>query len=552
MSGVTSDQEDTLDQESARADDRTDRRMKGETRYQDRPESPSSDSDEYIQQSHEYTQQPKIRNQSNTKQSFGRRQQAPYGSSRYERYEGEPPTLQDRETRGRAVLVKFFKDDDRLHRGITVSINDRQFKSIESLCEYLNTKITTKHGVRHIFNPKTKKEVKSIKELERGDVCTVSSNARFKNDVIMHNILMEQSTSPTKSLVTNSQRASRDQGRYDRSQLSDGSSTRTPNSTAPAKKVTFTIVSNSDRYSKEKMILNPNTSQPFEQLVEDMGTMLQLKYPPATGIFSSRKPYQQIFSFSQLNREVKVNDCFFVCGKERYPEELGVTDTNEDSLSEQEPEPVQKNQKNKKGPPAKKISPLKRRNDPSTEINQKENMSPPERSKQVVKEVKKGNKTPRFEAEPRRQPNKGNKTSRKAEEQDHPNDSKYGTNESKKTVRTSRQQDPPSPPRKTNKASPRYEDDHSEHRKPNKNGHQQQNQPEYGKHNGHARFEEEDNEDDYEQSRGIDHGDEMGRKQNGRMHSDEGEEDEDDDDYQVDYPQTSRTRKPERMETPEY
>ncbi|XP_033733893.1 protein rpi-1-like isoform X2 [Pecten maximus] len=535
MSGVANDLEYSLDHESPYTDDKKDRKMKGETRYQQRAESPGSDSDEYIQQ-------PKIRNQSNTKQAPTRRSQpAPYASARYERYEGDPPTLQDREMKGRAVLVRFFKDDDRLHRGVTVSINDRQFKSIESLYEYLNDKIDTKKGVRHIFNFKTKKEVKTVKELERGDVCIVSSSTRFKKDVIMYHLLMDQPISPTKSLITNSHRSSRDQGRHERAQINDGN-TRTPNSTAPGKQVTFTIVSNTDRYSKEKMILNPNTSQPFEQLVEDMGTMLQLKYPPATGIFSTRKPYQQIYSFSQLNREVKVNDCFLVCGKERFPEELGVTDTNDESLSEPEPEPARKN---KKGPPANKISPLKRRNDPSTEMNQKENMSPPERGR-AGKEIKKGNKTPRFEAEPRRQPTKGNKTSRYGEEHDYTSNSKYDADESKKLVRTSRHQDPP-PPRKTNKPSPRYED--SDQRKPNRNG-QQQHQPEYGRPNGHARFEEEEEEEDneYDRSRGSDpRDDDIGREQNGEPNSDEDEEDDDDD-----YPQTSRTRKPERMETPEY
>ncbi|OWF52311.1 echinoderm microtubule-associated protein-like CG42247 [Mizuhopecten yessoensis] len=536
MSDVVSEQQYVLGQKSPSTDDKTENRMKGEQRngYQHRPESPGSDSDGYIQQ-------PTIRNQSNTKQAPVRRSQPqPYASARYERYEGDPPTLQDREMKGRANLVKFFKDDDRLHRGVTVSINDRQFKSIESLCEYLNKKIDTKMGVRHIFNLKTKKEVKSVKELERGDICIVSSSQRFKKDVIMYNLLMDQPISPTKSLTTNSHRSSREQGRatHERAQFNDS---RTSNSTATNKQVTFTIISNTDRYSKEKMILNPNTTQPFERILEDMGTMLQLKYPPATGIFSSRKPYQQIYSFSQLNREVKVNDCLFVCGKERYPEELGVTDTNEESFSEQEPEsePVRKS---KKGPPVNKITPLKRRNEPSTDLNQKENVSPPRG--RAGKEPKKANKTPIYEAEPRRQPTKGNKTSRYEEDNEYSNQSRYGGDESKKPARTSRQQDQPQP-RKPNKSSPRYEED--EQRKPNKNFQQQKQQPEHGRPNGHTRFEDE--EDEFDRSRGSDLKDDgVEREQNGEPSSEE----EDDEDDETPYPQTSRTRKQERMETPEY
>ncbi|XP_060074647.1 neuronal migration protein doublecortin-like [Ylistrum balloti] len=541
MSEFVSDQEYILGQESPHTDDKTDSKMKGETRnsYQHRPvsiwESPGSDSDEYIHQT-------KIRHQSNTKQAPPRRvQQPPYPSARYERYEGDPPTLQDREMKGRAILVKFFKDDDRLYRGVTVSINDRQFKSIESLYEYLNVKIDTKKGVRHIFKLKTETEVKSVKELERGDICIVSSGARFKKDVVMCNLLMEQPISPTKSFITNTNRSSREQGRSTHERFND-SSNRTPNSTAPNKQVTFTIISNTDRYSKEKMILNPNTTQSFEQILDDMGTMLQLKYPPATGIFSTRKPFQQIYSFSQLNREVKVNGSFFVCGKERFPEELGVTDTNEDSLSEPEPEPVRKS---KKGPPVNKITPLKRRNEPSTDVNQKENVSPPQRGR-ARNDVKKPNKTPRYETEPRRKPTKGNETSRYEQNQEYNNQSRYEDEERQKPVRTSRQQDPP---RKINKASPRYEE--SEQRKPGRNFEQQQ-QPERGRPNGHARFEEEEEEEDvYDRSPGNDmKDDDMERERNGEASSEEEEEDDEDDIGP--FPQTSRTRKPERMVTPEY
>lgn len=60
----------------------------------------------------------------------------------------------------------------------------------------------------------------------------------------------------------------------------------------------LTIVKNSDRDTQEKVILNPNTNQSYEEILSDIGNMLN--YPAhdrVTGLFTLRAPHRKVRTY---------------------------------------------------------------------------------------------------------------------------------------------------------------------------------------------------------------------------------------------------------------
>ncbi|KAL3873989.1 hypothetical protein ACJMK2_037062 [Sinanodonta woodiana] len=81
------------------------------------------------------------------------------------------------------------------------------------------------------------------------------------------------------------------------------------------------VISNTDRKIKERLIINPNTGESFEDILKAAGSVLKLK-PPTKGLYSSKAPYKKIESFSTLSSERRKTDAFIVCGMEGPPKEL--------------------------------------------------------------------------------------------------------------------------------------------------------------------------------------------------------------------------------------
>jgi len=212
-----------------------------------------------------------------------------YRTNRWERFDLDPPTLTDRELDGRGRLVKFYKNGDKFHCGVPVSVTPKKFKSIETLCNFLNDKIPLTRGVGYVFNLESDKRVRDIREFRGGDVCVVSStNSYDKNIKYGGNITKGSINSTPFSAMTVRNRLSRNH---------DSGSEQNPSisrQTQNDKPVSVTIINNDDRRDRKDVILNPKTAQQFEQFLGDIGSMMALSHPPVTGMFSTRKTDMQV------------------------------------------------------------------------------------------------------------------------------------------------------------------------------------------------------------------------------------------------------------------
>lgn len=206
-----------------------------------------------------------------------------YSSPRYDRYDMAARSLQDRQDEKKGKLVTFI--GDRGNKVIRVSVNERMFPQLSGLLLFLNQKMDTVSGVRHIFRKETGKEVKDVSEIEAGDVCIVSSTSKTKKI----NFNDPFGPSPTKSI--NSTR-----GHSFNRNARTNSHNSSPHGVMGKsnKPIGINIVSNSIRSSRKKMMLNPQTTQPFEDMLVDIGMIVKMEQPPATSLHMAVAPYTKV------------------------------------------------------------------------------------------------------------------------------------------------------------------------------------------------------------------------------------------------------------------
>ncbi|XP_062590990.1 echinoderm microtubule-associated protein-like CG42247 [Saccostrea cucullata] len=251
------------------------------------------------------------------------RQHNGYNDYRYERYESYPPSLLDREQNTKAIRVKFFKNRDALYKGIVLSISEKMFPSLDSLMNHLNSKIDTPQGVMYIFRLEDGKLIESVKDFQPGDECVVSSTLKIDRNVQYGQVSGPPSPIKRGAPLQRSQGPSREHIlRGSNSQTRVGPN-RSPNQ-AKSKPLTFTVINNTMRTVQDKMIINPQTEQSFEQMLLDMGEVVSMSDNPATAMYCAVPPYNKIESFSNLRHEllVKKVESFFVVGGEGAPKEL--------------------------------------------------------------------------------------------------------------------------------------------------------------------------------------------------------------------------------------
>lgn len=56
----------------------------------------------------------------------------------------------------------------------------------------------------------------------------------------------------------------------------------------------ITVISNMYRDSREKLILNPNTAQNFEDVLQDLQNMVFIPHPPVRALWTEEKPHIKV------------------------------------------------------------------------------------------------------------------------------------------------------------------------------------------------------------------------------------------------------------------
>ncbi|XP_064641894.1 echinoderm microtubule-associated protein-like 4 isoform X3 [Lineus longissimus] len=219
-------------------------------------------------------------------------------------------------------LVSFFRNGDPHFKGLKTSISQKQFSTFETLLMWLNEKVPTTTGVRYLFVHPEGYEVKDINEIEGGKSYVVSGVKKLNTSVVYGN--------SKENFWHNNKMSAGKLRRADRQLLREGpggpyshDKNYTGASPGQQRPRIFTVISNTHRDSKEKVILNPQTAQTFEDLLrQDFTNMLKLATPPVQTLYTAREPFKRVESYSQLFREFKNHDAFIACGMELKPYEL--------------------------------------------------------------------------------------------------------------------------------------------------------------------------------------------------------------------------------------
>uniref|UniRef100_A0A1I8G8A4 Doublecortin domain-containing protein n=1 Tax=Macrostomum lignano TaxID=282301 RepID=A0A1I8G8A4_9PLAT len=224
---------------------------------------------------------------------------------------------------------------------------------MESLLGWLGEKIPTTSGVRHILRLPDGRPVRDVAELQPGGRYAVSSVRRLVRGIDYggdgdaslgdgerpwlpeardpSSVAGRMRQSDIRLLARRDSRHSQ-QLRQNRRQPTGASSLTEPQSSGPRGVRLITVVSNSHRGSREKVLLNPGTRLTFEDLLADFASLLIMSGPP-------------VESFSQLFREFKDHDTFIACGRELTPVELQAASRSSD-FSQDAKSPARTNPQN--------------------------------------------------------------------------------------------------------------------------------------------------------------------------------------------------------------
>ncbi|VDI67390.1 uncharacterized protein [Mytilus edulis] len=246
-----------------------------------------------------------------------RQYQAQPNMARYERYEIDPPSLKARQDDMKGKKVTFCMSGDKDSKGVDLCINNK-IRTFGSLLAELDKhpKIKPKGGVRFVFRKDENnryKRIEDLGEIQSGDLLVVSDRARIDKTI---DYGFPLGPSPTKSLQ--------------RSPLPRRSTKVTaPFRRSLSRKNDTIVVMNKERMTTYKV--NPNTTQLFEQILDDIGDMLKLSaYKPLSMHSVTPAAYTQIDSFTKLNSQLHTTELrssgkevpkFVVCKSGEHPED---------------------------------------------------------------------------------------------------------------------------------------------------------------------------------------------------------------------------------------
>ena len=201
---------------------------------------------------------------------------------------------------------------------------------MDSLMNHLNSKIDTPQGVMFIFRLEDGKLIQNIKDFQPGDECVVSSTLKVDRRIQYGQISGPPSPTKRGASLQRSQGSSREhviRGSY------TGGVNRSPPNQAKSKPLTFTIINNTMRSLQDKMIINPQTEQSFEQLLGDMGEVVNMLDNPATGLYSAVPPYNKVRTHIHITQCRHVFLMFLQYNSLFYPFRLKVFPTYDMNFS---------------------------------------------------------------------------------------------------------------------------------------------------------------------------------------------------------------------------
>ncbi|XP_072175162.1 echinoderm microtubule-associated protein-like 2 [Diadema setosum] len=250
-----------------------------------------------------------------------------------------PKKQQSKQGRFTTKVVTFYRNGDKHFPGVTLPLSVRKYATMDVLKTFLTGKVSLPYGVRKIYSL-AGIEVQSVEDFVDGRAYVCASgqfNDRTPYGRADHtqkhwrtekpsnglrgsdlNLFTKDSTSNTLNVLEEDFPKSRfgNIARRHSLNLVSKNPSIDPLVAQWAKPRVIQIVSNTHRSSRAKILLNPKTSQCFDDVLKDMSPAIMLTNPPVRKLFTWRTE-EEVLSFTQLFRDFRDHSMFIACGIEQ-------------------------------------------------------------------------------------------------------------------------------------------------------------------------------------------------------------------------------------------
>ena len=220
----------------------------------------------------------------------------------------EPSPKPNRPKGNKARTINIYRNGDSHFPAKQVAVSH---KSLESLYVFLNDKYPVTGGVKFLLSVPDGKVIQNISDIEEGGSYAMSPTRSLKKNINYEGIKSSQwnNRKPSGGLTRSFRKAELPLIQKDPPR--DGtpgtlSLTSTPNSSfrSSSKPRVLIIVKNTDREIQEKVILNLQTSQSYEEILVDITNMLHFPDDdPVIGLYTLRPPHRMVSSLRWRHNE---------------------------------------------------------------------------------------------------------------------------------------------------------------------------------------------------------------------------------------------------------
>ncbi|XP_022090492.1 echinoderm microtubule-associated protein-like 2 isoform X2 [Acanthaster planci] len=263
-----------------------------------------------------------------------------------------PPKPAPHEGRFATKVVTFYRNGDKHFKGVTLPVNQRNFRLWDTLLKYLGEKIHLPYGVRYVYSL-AGEQITSVAELVDGRAYVCASGQFAKNvpyGRVQHADRPWLNRKPSGGVRGSDRELYQNEpSRRWHEAMDQISNEREPvpalanyvphnpnvNSILAiessyvgyAKPKMVLIISNTHRASRASILLNPRTTQSFEQVLRDMTPAIVMSSPPVKQLYTWRTE-EPVLSFTQLFRDFKDHDKFIACGLEPLKRTINFSDSS--------------------------------------------------------------------------------------------------------------------------------------------------------------------------------------------------------------------------------
>ena len=229
---------------------------------------------------------------------YSRYQQAPRKKAAPARYEVARPSLRSLQSSMKAKILTVYTNGDKyIHdKPIQLSFRIKIYPQLNSLLDDIarRKERISKTLVKFLFKWPTGEECVDPHEISEDDDTTIyvcSDTRRLYRKGRYGGIEFGGNGEGGSSKTSRNSHNSR--GTI-RSEKPSPVTLRSNGSTGRGQPVNITVISNTNRHSKQSLFIDPRSNLPFESILQNVTEMLDMDKPPCVALFSVKSPYKKV------------------------------------------------------------------------------------------------------------------------------------------------------------------------------------------------------------------------------------------------------------------